>query len=496
MSDLFMDMHRRRRRWHNHQDTPPPTPTLASTSTTTTTSETSSSAQQHQQQKRINDHIFSHLNNNYSNTNDANTDFNANNHNDDNKHDDDEDADDNNNYDDDEFANVLSLKLRKPKHWKWELTTSKSCSNIALPRILLYDHKGKLLVDAQGDNEGVYKQEDYDEKLKRNKTKKRCHQPQQKQTEYIQRSASTNLTHSIRKALEKEFNGLQIQEATPSPEPYQASISSHSHRSRKAIDFNTTDLPDYSLSRRSSSLRGVRFIEEDDEDQDYFASHIPEFLPTPPSTTTPTTTSSSSGPREKRKYRRSHSSGRSSAQSESILERFSFQKGRFSSPEYAEETEVRHGPRYFLRTSKAGTLVVQEDSFSQHPRRRRRPIKHRSTESLQSVQKSPVLSTSPTLQPPPQLQQQQLQRSASNSPTPSEMNCNRKQQPIRRHLTDGNILLNKQISASEEDVAAVGQKQQLVENINSRHLRKYVETRNQTKGLNYTPDVHQNGKVR
>ncbi|XP_065365873.1 probable WRKY transcription factor protein 1 [Calliphora vicina] len=476
MSDLFMDMHRRRRRWHTHQTTPP-----TSTSATTTTSESPSSTQD------TNDHnTFSH--HNYSTRNGADAATNANyNYNiriegKEEKHDNndnDNDDDDNN----DEFANILSLKLRKPKHWKWELSTSKSCSNIALPRILLYDHKGQLLVDAQGDDdESVYKQKDY-EKPKRDKSKKRSHHSKQEQSQYQQRSATTNLTHSIRKALEKEFNGLQIQEATPSPEPYSHMSNHSSHRSRKAIDFNTTDLPDYGLSRRSSSLRGVRFNVEDDEDPDYYESQIPEFLPTPPSTTTPT--SSSSGPREKRKYRRSQSSGRSSAHSGSILERFSYQKGRFSSPEYAEEKEVIHGPRYFLRTSKAGTLVVQEDSFSQHPRRRRRTLKNRSTESLQSMQKSSLSST-----PPAQ------QQSACNSPTPGELNCNRKQQPIRRHLTDGNILLNKQLSTSEEDVAVAAGQKQLMDNVNSRHLRKYVQARNQAKDLDYSPDVHQNGKVR
>ncbi|XP_023301005.2 uncharacterized protein LOC111683186 [Lucilia cuprina] len=474
MSDLFMDMHRRRRRWHSHQTTPP-TSTSPSTTTTTTTSESPSSTQH-----TINDHnTFSH--HNKMTTNDAaDAAYNANY----NKLKEPKEGKcENYDYDDnDEFANILSLKLRKPKHWKWELSTSKSCSNIALPRILLYDHKGQLLVDAQDDNESVYKQEDF-EKPKRDKSKKRSHQSKQ------ERSATTNLTHSIRKALEKEFNGLQIQEATPSPEPY-ANMSNSSHRSRKAIDFNTTDLPDYSLSRRSSSLRGVRFNIENDDDQAYYTSQIPEFLPTPPSTTTPT--SSSSGPRGKRKYRRSQSSGRSSAHSESILERFSYQKGRFSSPEYAEEKEVQHGPRYFLRTSKAGTLVVQEDSFSQHPRRRRRTIKNRSTESLQSGQKSLLSST-----PPAQTQ------SACNSPTRASdlsRNTSRKQQPIRRNLTDGNILLNKQLSTSEEDIAtaaavAVGQKQ-LMENVNSRHLRKYAQARNQAKDLDYSADVHQNGKVR
>lgn len=466
-----MDMHRRRRRWHNNQRQP--TPTNATTATLADSVE-----------HKTNDHNFSH---HCRQTNGTDATHNKNFikfNNETNKEQVKENAANDSDVmnDDDLLANVLSLKLRKPKHWKWELTTSKSCSNIALPRILLYDHEGQLLVDAQedGNGESVYRQDDY-EKPKRDRSKKRSYEkhdkhdklrqePTSQQPYQQQRSATTNLTHSIRKALENEFNGLQIQEATPSPEPTYSQTSTQSRCSRKTVDFITTDLPDYSLSRRSSSLKGVRF--NVDKEDDYLTSHIPEFLPTPPSTITTPTTSSSSGPREKRKNRRSHSSGRSSAHSESILERFSYQRGRFSSPEYAEEQEIDHGPRYILRTSKAGTLVVQEDSFRKHPhRRRRRPLKNHSTESLQ---KSPSSSTTPT---------QHL--SANHTPTPSEINS-RKVRPIRRYYTDGNILMNKQTSLSDGDeVAAVDvERNSLLDNISSsaRHLRKYAEERNRAKG--------------
>lgn len=44
--------------------------------------------------------------------------------------------------------NLIQLKLKKPKAWKWELTTSRSSPNIAMPRIMLFDEEGNLLVDA------------------------------------------------------------------------------------------------------------------------------------------------------------------------------------------------------------------------------------------------------------------------------------------------------------------------------------------------------------
>lgn len=43
--------------------------------------------------------------------------------------------------------NILKLKLKKPKSWNWELSTSKSSAHIEFPRILLYDSDNKLLAD-------------------------------------------------------------------------------------------------------------------------------------------------------------------------------------------------------------------------------------------------------------------------------------------------------------------------------------------------------------
>ncbi|XP_030379720.1 uncharacterized protein LOC115627966, partial [Scaptodrosophila lebanonensis] len=289
----------------------------------------------------------------------------------------------------DPFANLLSLKLHKPAHWNWELTTSRSCSNIALPRILLYDHTGALLVDANSQTELSY----------RSHTLAPTPTPTSTPTtttaggtrsgarsqagsgiessvgRHRKRAATANLGQCLRQALHTDFHGLHIAEATPSTTPTTRSPSRLHGGS--CIDFSTHELPNYteqrplSSERRSSSLRGVRFHEAEQ----------PTTYPTPPSTSTLTTTanSSSSGPREKRRYRRSHSSGRVSGSS--ILERFSMTRGRYSSPEYATEEQLQHAPRYYLRSSKAGTLVIKDDSFSRVRQRRRRP-RHSSTENV------------------------------------------------------------------------------------------------------------------
>ncbi|XP_018785251.1 PREDICTED: uncharacterized protein LOC108966652 [Bactrocera latifrons] len=367
----------------------------------------------------------------------------------------------------DEIANVLSLKLRKPKHWRWELTTSRSCSNIALPRILLYDHKGQLLVDVDSQEEQCYSQPQTTTSPKPIKERNNA-QPARKR---VSKAASTNLAQSIKQALERQFSGLQIQEATPSPVPSNKNSlettpsTEHTPTLSSTIDYFTNDLPDYKIQRRANSLKGVRFKvnEIPDENSDingnvksaHNSFNLAD-LPTPPSTTTTPTTpsnSSSSGPREKRRYRRSHSSGRSPATSESILERFSFNKGRFSSPEDAEEHEVYHAPRYFLRTSKAGTLVVQEESFSRY--RRRRKLRNSSTENIQSGQGSGSKSS---LKLSDSGAHEQLSVSAAERTCASLLNvtelgpqvARRKVFPVRRYRSDGNVLLQQQPISSDE----------------------------------------------
>ncbi|EDW00533.1 uncharacterized protein LOC6564563 [Drosophila grimshawi] len=276
----------------------------------------------------------------------------------------------------DPLANLLSLQLKKPTHWNWELSTSRSCSNIALPRILLYDHTGALLLDADGHKEQTYRAPS---SIKGDRRRKRA--------------ATANLSQSLQQArLPSEFNGLRIAEATPTPTSTPTTTPKPRRQQQLAgscIDFSTHELPDWQphgtsagSSRRSSSLRGVRF--EDQALQSQLGEQLEQrgqatAYPTPPSTSTLTTTanSSSSGPREKRRYRRSQSSGQ-----RSILERFSMSRGRHSSPEYViQEHRVEHGPRYFLRSSKAGTLVIQDDSFSRVRQRRRRQRHHSSSEN-------------------------------------------------------------------------------------------------------------------
>lgn len=45
--------------------------------------------------------------------------------------------------------NIIRLQLRKPKSWRWELTTSKSSPHICIPNVQLYNSKGILLVETK-----------------------------------------------------------------------------------------------------------------------------------------------------------------------------------------------------------------------------------------------------------------------------------------------------------------------------------------------------------
>lgn len=47
---------------------------------------------------------------------------------------------------------ILRLKLKRPNNWRWELTTSKSSPNIAIPIIQLLDQNGELLAEANEPN--------------------------------------------------------------------------------------------------------------------------------------------------------------------------------------------------------------------------------------------------------------------------------------------------------------------------------------------------------
>ncbi|XP_055914471.1 uncharacterized protein LOC129947798 isoform X2 [Eupeodes corollae] len=151
----------------------------------------------------------------------------------------------------------------------------------------------------------------------------------------------------------------------------------------------------------------------------------------------------------KRRCRRSNTNNLPNpTHSRSILERQSARKGRLSSPEFEtfESHEVRMAPRYFLRTCRAGTLVVAEES-GRYKRTRRRIRKTSSTENVLSHSSSSLLRQKGILNSSlgdPCSQSQSVKNFGEYNGSRSR----RKAVPIRRHRSDGNILL---VTSSEED---------------------------------------------
>lgn len=76
---------------------------------------------------------------------------------------------------------VICLQLKKPKNWNWQISTSKSSPHIALPTIQLYNSKGKLLVETR-DHDAIRVQ-------KWNSLPKDT----DRNTKHLQRSRSANL---------------------------------------------------------------------------------------------------------------------------------------------------------------------------------------------------------------------------------------------------------------------------------------------------------------
>lgn len=265
----------------------------------------------------------------------------------------------------DPLANLLSLQLRKPAHWNLELNTSRSCSNIALPRILLYDQKGVLILDADGPEEQSYRPT--------TATTTNCRKLNT--TPY-----QTPISNEAR--LSNNFQDLGIGMAMPRSRPTPITSPKRQQLTESCIDFSTHELPDWQAndaisSRRFTSLRGISSKDQEQRQERSYERTLD--YPTPPTTSTSTLSTTanllSSGPQETRRYRRTQSIGQ-----HSILERLSWSRGRISTPEYVHEQIVEHGPQYFLRSSNAGTLVIKDESFS-HGRPRRRRYRHAASEN-------------------------------------------------------------------------------------------------------------------
>ena len=217
----------------------------------------------------------------------------------------------------DDEQQLIKLCLKKPKRWNWELTTSKSSSNIAFPTIQLFDENTKTIL-AEASEAGFVA------------------------SSKLSKSASVSKASSLRRdSLKFRIRRDSIDETDMQP-----IITEPDDEKRKQSE---SPAPVQVYSERGMLLRD---------------SKAKEFKK----------------PNEKprvRPYSRSSSNSMRSRSSVSILERISELRRNSSSEESDGENEnskeiETQTRKYSYRTCNLGTLIVPKESFSKV---RRRPMK-------------------------------------------------------------------------------------------------------------------------
>lgn len=223
----------------------------------------------------------------------------------------------------DDEQQLIKLCLKKPKKWNWELTTSKSSSNIAFPMIQLYDEKGKTLL-AEANEAGMVS------------------------SSKLRKSASVSRASSLRSS--KSRNGLKVKIKRDSIEEIilDPIITEPEEEMKKAKGESPTSVLVYSES-------GVLIGDSNSKELKRSNNEKPRM----------------------KSYSRSSSNSMRSRSSVSFLERISELKRSSSSEESDEENEngdSREQPnsRYSYRTCTLGTIIVPKQSFSNARRRPKR----------------------------------------------------------------------------------------------------------------------------
>lgn len=218
----------------------------------------------------------------------------------------------------DDEQQLIKLCLKKPKKWNWELTTSKSSSNIAFPTIQLFDENTKTML-AEASEAGFVA------------------------SSKLSKSASVSKASSLRRSsLKARIKRDSIDEIFLEPV-----ITEPDDEKRKKSE---SPAPVQVFSERGMLLRDAKakeFKKPNDK------------------------------PRS-RPYSRSSSNSMRSRSSVSILERISELRRSSSSDDSDLENEKeskseRQNHKYSYRTCNLGTLIVPKESFSKV---RRRPKKN------------------------------------------------------------------------------------------------------------------------
>lgn len=359
-------------------------------------------------------------------------------------------------HDDTPIKELLNLKLKKPKSWNWELSTSKSSSSINFPRIRLYDQHDNLLAEADESDQLVnntthpqHTQSNSKNPVKRIKAESfrhHQHEPSRSRSrsktidmsEFLEEirqdmvdqgfkcKVSEGRRSSSRKRIDSG-NAVDQSTLTPPAEPAKPiediqiipqlitvfSERGLLQRDRNAKEFNKTDGSEVKATISTGSTVGIQRIRPKGNANSSKSSlpaveSISEIKPTT-NFAMAKSKSAIDVPGKKKVYRRTHSTNSPSRFSSSILERFSVTKRRSSSTDsnasrIAENSNQVDGlshdykqPSYITRTCPAGTLIVSKDSFkTQRVRRRNVSTPRRSTTQEPDINQ--LLLPSPSLQ--------------------------------------------------------------------------------------------------
>lgn len=220
---------------------------------------------------------------------------------------------------DDDEQQLIKLSLKKPKKWNWELTTSKSSSNIAFPTIQLYDDRSKTLL-AEASEAGFVA------------------------SSKLKKSASVSHASSMRSVRTRDSFKIKIKKDSIEEIVLEPIITEPDDN-----DMNQKEKPPTQLyTERSNSLR------------DFNAKEFKR----------------STDKARTKPYSRSSSNSLRSRSSVSILERISEMRRSSSSSDESdaesEKTIEKEKHKYSYRTCTLGTIIVPKESFSKV---RRRPKK-------------------------------------------------------------------------------------------------------------------------
>ncbi|XP_050299748.1 uncharacterized protein LOC126738440 isoform X2 [Anthonomus grandis grandis] len=235
---------------------------------------------------------------------------------------------------DDYFKEIICLQLKKPKSWNWELKTSKSSPNIALPCIKLFDAKGRLLVESKSEG-GVFRSSD----VTRTKPIHSNHR----------RTKSDDISKDLQiNSISKSHSDVKINILKPKDEK---------NLNKKAeIDLQKSNNVDSKRARRpylgksNSDMKILERIQEAKEPAPMRSRHY------------------SFGHHHRQLKKNDETNNEKKNQKPKII----LQKADVVSfpPNKLQVEDVPKPKRYRLRKSRAGTLLINDESFSSTHRKR------------------------------------------------------------------------------------------------------------------------------